>query len=125
MSGISQHHAHLDHQAQHQRALAENFAAHFLVVNGVRAVVHQPVTLGRREEPVGELVALNDQADGLLRFLLQVDDFFPFAADIGRMQQTRACVGRKNHAHGDRNAGQDGNREEQSQLTDNRTANSR
>ena len=36
-----QEHAHLNHQPQHQRALAENLAPHFLVVDRIRAVGQQ------------------------------------------------------------------------------------
>jgi hypothetical protein len=87
-----QQHAHLDHQAQHQRPLAEDFAPDFLVVDRVGAVFHQVGRAWRGEEPIGKLIALNHQPDRLLRLLLQVDHVLAFAAHVGRMQQQHGGI---------------------------------
>ena len=87
-----QQHADLDHQPQHQRALAENLAPHLLVVDRVGALLHERRPLRRGEQPVGKLIALDVQPDRLAGLGLQVDDFLPLAAQVGRIQQPPASV---------------------------------
>ena len=85
--GNRQQHAHLDHDPQHQRSLAEDLAAQLLVQDGVGPVGHEVDPLGRREQLVGEEVAVDHDADGVLHLLFLVDDVLALAADVGRMKQ--------------------------------------
>ena len=85
--------------AQHQRALAEDLAAHFLVVDRIGAVRHQVVALWRGEQPVGKLIALDHQPHRLLRLLLEIDDLLAFAAHVGRMQQPRGWCSMNSTMH--------------------------
>ena len=83
---------------QHERALAEDLAADFLVVDRVGVVGQKGRALGRREQPVGELVALDVEADGFLGFGFEIDRLLAAAAEVGRMQQAAADVGPQQRA---------------------------
>ncbi len=85
--GDRQQHAHLDHDPEHQRALAEDLAPQLLIEDGVGPVGHQVVPLGRREELVGEQLPVDDHADGVLHLLLLVDDILALAAHVGRSEE--------------------------------------
>ena len=50
------------------------------------------IALGRRKQTIGKLVTLDDQANRFLGLLFEIDNFFPFAADIGRMHQSRTGI---------------------------------
>ena len=67
--------------------LTENLAPKLLIEDRIGPVGHQVGPLGRREQLVGEEVAVDDDADGVLHLLLLVDHVLPLAADIRRPEQ--------------------------------------
>ena len=68
-----------------------------LVPSGIRSS-----PLRRGEELVGEHIAVDHDADGVLHLLLLVDDVFALAADVGRVEQ--AAVDEDHHDGPDRQA---------------------